>query len=68
VFGLFALIEAVVVRFALELGVKKLANRFTEQMQKIKEGDFSILIIPREYGLLGLWQQPSTPCSVILKS
>jgi methyl-accepting chemotaxis protein len=53
VFGLFALAEAVVVRFVLELEIKKLASRFTDQMQKIKEGDFSILIIPKEFGLLG---------------
>jgi len=34
VFGLFALAEAVVVRFVLELEIKKLASRFTDQMQK----------------------------------
>lgn len=53
VMGLFALVETVVVRYVLELRIKKLADRFTEQMQKIKEGDFSILIIPKEFGLLG---------------
>jgi len=53
VFGLFALVEAFFVRFLLGRDIQKLAARFTEQMQKIKEGDFSILIIPKEYGLLG---------------
>lgn len=52
-FGVFALVEAIVVQFILEREIKKLANRFTDQMQKIKDGDFSILIIPKEYGILG---------------
>ena len=53
VFGLFALVEAVVIRYIIESGIRKLTERFSNQMQKIKEGDFSILIIPKEYGLLG---------------
>jgi len=53
VFGAFALIEALVVKFVLELGIKKLTSRFSDQMQRIKEGDFSVLISPKEYGLLG---------------
>lgn len=49
----FALIEAIAVRFALELSIKRLANRFSIEMQKIKAGDFSVLIVPGEYGILG---------------
>lgn len=52
-FGAFALIEVIVVRFVLEYFLKRLAEKFTMEMQKIKEGDFSVLIIPKEYGILG---------------
>lgn len=52
-FGAFALIEAIVVRVVLENSIKKLADRFSDAMQKIKEGDFSVLIIPKDYGILG---------------
>ncbi len=53
VFGAFALIEALAVRYALENVINKLAGRFANEMQKIKDGDFSILIAPKEYGILG---------------
>ncbi len=53
VFGVFALVEAIVVRIVLEHGIIKLADRFADQMQKIKDGDFSILVVPKEYGILG---------------
>ncbi|MBP7175241.1 MAG: methyl-accepting chemotaxis protein [Thermoclostridium sp.] len=53
VFGAFALAEAFIVRFVLNRELKKLVIRFNEQIQLIKEGDFSVLIIPKEYGLLG---------------
>lgn len=52
-FGSFAFVEAVVVRFVFERGVKRTADRFADAMQKIKDGDFSILVIPKEYGILG---------------
>ncbi|NLO38509.1 MAG: methyl-accepting chemotaxis protein [Ruminiclostridium sp.] len=53
VFGFFALAEAFIVRFVLNRELKKLVIRFNDQIQKIKEGDFSVLIIPKEYDLLG---------------
>ena len=53
VFGFFALAEAFIVRFVLNRELRKLVIRFNDQIQKIKEGDFSVLIIPKEYDLLG---------------
>ncbi|MDI9482468.1 MAG: methyl-accepting chemotaxis protein [Bacillota bacterium] len=53
VFTAFACIIAFSSKFAIELSIKRLADRFSNEMQKIKEGDFSILIAPKEYGILG---------------
>jgi len=48
-----ALLEAIFIRLAFHFEVKKLAVKFTNEMQKIKDGDFSVLITPKEYGILG---------------
>jgi len=53
VFTAFAFIIAYFSKFAIELSIKRLADRFSNEMEKIKEGDFSILIVPKEYGILG---------------
>jgi methyl-accepting chemotaxis protein len=53
IIGVFAFLEAILVRFALELVIKRFANRLSSEMQKIKEGDFSIFLVPKEYGILG---------------
>lgn len=52
-FPIFALINSFVVGFFYEKSVEKLGERFSTQMQKIKDGDFSAFIDPKEYGLLG---------------
>jgi len=49
----FAFLEAFLLKIAFELEVKKLANTFSGAMQKIKEGDFSVMIQSKEYGILG---------------
>jgi len=53
ILGIFAFVEAILIKNILELEVRKLANRFADEMQKIKEGDFSVMITPKEYGILG---------------
>lgn len=53
IFGVFAFVEAIVLKITFELEVKKLANRFANEMHKIKEGDFSVMITSKEYGILG---------------
>jgi methyl-accepting chemotaxis protein len=63
VFGVFAMVEAFVVRTVFESGINKLAIRFTNEMQKIKDGDFSVLIVPKEYGILG---QVATTVNTVL--
>ncbi|NLN65740.1 MAG: methyl-accepting chemotaxis protein [Clostridiaceae bacterium] len=63
VFGAFAMVEAFVVRTVFESGINKLAIRFTNEMQKIKDGDFSVLIVPKEYGILG---QVATTVNTVL--
>lgn len=52
-FALFAVFEAIFINHSFTREVKKLAERFSHAMQKIKEGDFSVMIIPKEYGILG---------------
>ncbi len=52
-FTVFALLEGIMVRFALEKSINKLADKFSNEMQRIKEGDFSILVASKEYGILG---------------
>jgi len=53
IFTAFAFIIAFCSKFAIELSIKNLADRFSREMDKIKEGDFSVLIVPKEYGILG---------------
>lgn len=53
VMAVLALLEAIFIRLAFRFEVKKLAVKFTNEMQKIKDGDFSVLITPKEYGILG---------------
>lgn len=53
IFGGFALLEAVLIKIAFEFEVRKLADRFANEMQKIKEGDFSVMITSKDYGILG---------------
>jgi len=53
ILGVFAFLEANFIKIMFEIEVKKLGNRFTAEMQKIKDGDFSVLITPKEYGVLG---------------
>ncbi|NLY19308.1 MAG: methyl-accepting chemotaxis protein [Clostridiaceae bacterium] len=52
-FTSFAVVEGILLKFAMELSIKKLANRFSTEMNKIKQGDFSVMITPKEYGILG---------------
>ncbi|NLM27089.1 MAG: methyl-accepting chemotaxis protein [Clostridiaceae bacterium] len=49
----FAFVIAFSSKLAIELSIKRLADRFSNEMEKIKEGDFSVLIVPKEYGILG---------------
>lgn len=53
ILAVFALLEAIVIKKVLEIEVRKLADRFSDEMQKIKEGDFSVMISSKEYGILG---------------
>ena len=53
IFAAFGFIIAFASKFTFELSVKRLADRFSNEMEKIKDGDFSVLIVPREYGILG---------------
>ncbi|AGC67290.1 methyl-accepting chemotaxis sensory transducer [Thermoclostridium stercorarium subsp. stercorarium DSM 8532] len=53
VVGLFALVEAIFVRLAFELELKKLADRFAAEMDKVKDGDFSVMLTSKDYGILG---------------
>lgn len=46
-------LNSIIVRLVLESSIKRLAEKFSKEMQRIKEGDFSVLIIPKDYGLLG---------------
>lgn len=46
-------VNSIIVRVVLELSIKRMAEKFSKEMQKIKEGDFSVLIIAKEYGILG---------------
>ncbi len=46
-------LNSIIVRLVLESSIKRLAEKFSKEMQKIKEGDFSVLIIAKEYGILG---------------
>ena len=52
-FAAFAIVEGLVLKYVMEFSIKKIADRFANEMNKIKQGDFSILISPREYGILG---------------
>lgn len=53
VFIAFSIVITLSVRFALESSIKKLAGRFADEMNKIKQGDFSVLIASKDYGILG---------------
>lgn len=52
-FTAFAIAEGLLVRYALERSIKKLADKLAIELNKIKQGDFSILIASKEYGILG---------------
>ena len=52
-FAAFAIIEGFFLKYVMEISIKKIANSFTGEMNKIKQGDFSVLISPREFGILG---------------
>lgn len=49
----FCIINSLGVRFVLELRIKRLAEKFSKEMEKINAGDFSVYINPNEYGILG---------------
>jgi len=53
VFAAFSVAEGLFLKYAMEISIKKLGDRFTTEMNKIKQGDFSVLITPKEYGILG---------------
>ncbi len=53
IFPVFGFVIVLVVRKVLEASIKKSAIKFTKDMQKIKEGDFSIFLNPKDYGILG---------------
>ncbi len=53
IFPVFALINTLAVRLVLELSIKRLAGSFSKEMQKIKEGDFSVFVNSNDYGILG---------------
>lgn len=53
ILGVFAFVEALCIKNILEIGVRRLADKFANEMQKIKEGDFSVMISSKEYGILG---------------
>lgn len=53
IFGAYALVEGIVLKLVFEHEVKKLADRFATEMHKIKEGDFSVMITSKEFGILG---------------
>lgn len=46
-------LNSLIVRLVLEASIKQLAEKFSKEMQKIKDGDFSVHIIPKDYGILG---------------
>jgi len=52
-FPVFGFVVALMVRVAFEVSVKKSAEKFSKEMQRIKDGDFSVFINPKEYGILG---------------
>lgn len=51
-FPAFSAINTIAVKFALEASVKKLATKYAREMQKIKDGDYSVFVDPKEYGIL----------------
>ncbi len=53
IFPVFGFVIVLVVRKVLEASIKKSAIKFTKDMQKIKEGDFSVFLNPKDYGILG---------------
>ncbi|MCX7773846.1 MAG: methyl-accepting chemotaxis protein, partial [Clostridia bacterium] len=53
VFPLFGFLNSLVVRLVLESSIKRMATKFSKEMQKIKEGDFSVYVNAIDYGILG---------------
>jgi methyl-accepting chemotaxis protein len=53
VFPAFGFVIALIVRIAFEVSVKNSAAKFSKEMQRIKDGDFSVFVNPKEYGILG---------------
>lgn len=53
IFPIFGFAVALVVRIAFELSIKNSAAKFSKEMQRIKDGDFSVFVNPKEYGILG---------------
>lgn len=51
--GAFSFIEAIVVKKLFEIEVRKIANTLADKMQKIKEGDFTVMIASKDYGIIG---------------
>ena len=51
--GAFSFIEAFVVKKLFEIEVRKIANTLADKMQKIKEGDFTVMIASKDYGIIG---------------
>lgn len=46
-------VTAIVIKTTVEFTIKSLAGRFSGEMEKIKEGDFSRLVESKKYGVLG---------------
>lgn len=53
IFPAFGFAVALVVRLAFEISIKNSATKFSKEMQRIKDGDFSVFVNPKEYGILG---------------
>lgn len=53
IFPAFGFAIALIVRIAFEVSIKKSAAKFSKEMQRIKDGDFSVFVNPKEYGILG---------------
>lgn len=52
-FPVFSFANSLIVKLVLEKSIKNLATTFAKEMQKIKDGDFSVFVNPQEYGILG---------------
>jgi len=52
-FVLSGAVTALIVKLFADISIKRLANNFAGEMETIKQGDFSILVESKNYGILG---------------